>query len=166
MLAQAVLYRKKNDALFLEVFEDRVVDHLRFILGAHPCQELSFGFGYSQFVEGVLDGIRDILPGTFRSFGRFYIVKDIVQVQPRNIRTPGRHRTAEEMFQRLQTEIQHPLRLTLHAGNILDHFPAQALFGLKKVVFFVMKTVLILTNVFQNLRVFAHGFTNNVKVGR
>jgi len=82
-------------------------------------------------------------------------------VQPGDIRTPGGHGTAEKMFQGLQSEIQHPLRLTFHAGNIFDYFPAQALFGLEEVIFLVVKTVFILTDVFQYLCVFAHGFTNN-----
>ena len=65
MLAQAILDGQEDDTLLLEVLQDGVIDHLGFILRAHAGQELPLGFGDAQFIEGVLDGIRDIVPGTF-----------------------------------------------------------------------------------------------------
>jgi hypothetical protein len=54
------------------------------------------------------------------------------------------------MPERLQAEIEHPLRFALHARNILDDLAIQTLFGFECVVIItVMKTVFVFANIFK-----------------
>ena len=54
---------------------------------------------------------------------------DVVEVNARQVGTPGRHRLAVEQAQPLQAQVQHPLRLVLQRGDVADHVLVQAALG-------------------------------------
>ena len=61
------------------------------------------------------------------------------------------------MLQRLQAEIQHPLRLAFHARDILDNFAAQTLLGFEHIIIVtVMKTIFVIADFFKNFCIFTH----------
>jgi hypothetical protein len=48
-------------------------------------------------------------------------VVDVVEVDlGQHRRAPGRHRAGEEVVERLEAEVAHPLRLVLVLGDLLD----------------------------------------------
>ena len=71
----------EDDALFLQVFTQAVVDNLGLILGPDARQKLAFGFGNAQLVERVLDLGRNVVPGLSLAVGRLHVVVNVVEVE-------------------------------------------------------------------------------------
>ena len=105
---------EEDHALLLEVLADRVVDDFRFVLRRHTRdQSLLLGFGDTQSVVGVLDVLREFVPGCGLLFTRAHEVLDVVEVDALEVGTPVRHRLLVERPQRLESDVEHPLRFTL-----------------------------------------------------
>src|SRR5947209_19354095 len=70
---------------------------------------------------------------------------DVVEVDVGEQRAaPGGHRAREEVIERLQSEIAHPLRLVLELGDLLDDLAVQALRRLVEVVLGVVEAEALL----------------------
>jgi len=143
MLLQALVDREEDDALLFQILPDAVVDHLRLVLGAQASQELALRFRHAQPVKGLLDILRDIIPGALFALGGLDIVIDLIVVYAGEIRTPGRNRLGLVNLQRLKTVLQHPLRLAFDAGNLPDNVGAEALAALERVLLRIAEPVLL-----------------------
>ena len=106
-----------------------MVNHFGFILRAYAGQEFLFCFRDAQFVKGIFDRFRNIIPVLFRLFRRADIIHQVVQVKIGNIRSPIGHRALLKMFKALEPVIQHPFRFALHRGNLADNFLIQPFLG-------------------------------------
>ncbi len=80
VLTQAVIHGEKDHALLLELFLHGVVDDLRVILRRNTGEELALGLGDAEAVEGVLDGLRHVVPGLALLFNRLEVVVDVVEI--------------------------------------------------------------------------------------
>ena len=127
----------------LQVAADGVVDHLGLVLGRDPAQELALGLGDPQAVEGPLDPLRDVVPGPALLLGRAHVVIDVVEVEPREVRPPGGHGPLQEVLQRLEPELQHPLRLPLAPGDVGHHLTGEPLLGPEDELVAVVEAVLV-----------------------
>src|SRR5699024_7687873 len=61
--------------------------------------------------------------------GRPHEVLDVVEVDAGEVRAPRRHGLAFEEAQRLETALEHPLRLLLEGGDVPDDVLAEAALG-------------------------------------
>ena len=112
VLTQRGVHVHEDHALLLEVLVDLVVDDLGLVLGADAGQELALGLGDPEPVERVLDVLRDVVPGALGALGGADEVVDVVVVDlGQHRRAPRRLRLREEVVERLQPEVAHPLRL-------------------------------------------------------
>ncbi len=126
----------------LEVLVDLVVDDLGLVLGADAGEELALGLGDPQAVERVLDVLGHVVPGALGALGGAHEVVDVVVVDlGEHRRAPGRLRPREEVLERLQAEVAHPLRLGLELGDLLDDLAVDALRRLVQVVLGVVEAV-------------------------
>ena len=132
----------KIDALLLELLVDLVVDDLGLVLRADAGEELALGLGDAEAVEGLLDVLGDVVPGALGALGGAHEVVDVVEVDlGEHRRAPRRHRAREEVVERLEAELAHPLRLALELGDLLDELARQALRRLVQVVLGVVEAV-------------------------
>jgi hypothetical protein len=96
-----------------------VVDHLGLVLGSHAGdQPHLLGLGDAQAVIGALDVFGQVLPGVGLLLGRAHEVLDAVEVDTAEVGAPGRHGLALVELERLEPQVQHPLRLALQCGNV------------------------------------------------
>ena len=131
-----------------------MVDNLGLILGPDARQELAFGFGDAQLVEGVLDLGRDVVPGLSLAVGRLHVVVNVVEVELRQIAAPYRRGLRPEDLERLQADVPHPERLVLHFRDLADDLSRQSLAALERVVLFrVVKPVLVVVLDSRNLEI-------------
>ena len=79
---------RKMTPELVEVLAQRVVDDLRFVLGADAGQELALRLRDAQLLEGVLDVFRNLVPGLALLLGRPDVVEDVVEVDPAESRAP------------------------------------------------------------------------------
>ena len=142
VLAQRGVHVHEDDALGLELLVDLVVDDLGLVLRADAGEELALGLGDAEAVEGLLDVLGDVVPRALGALGGAHEVVDVVEVDlGEHRRAPGRHRAREEVVERLQAEVAHPLRLVLELGDLLDELARQALGRLEQVVLGVVEAV-------------------------
>ncbi len=135
VLAQARVHVHEHDALLLEVLADLVVDDLGLVLGADAGEELALRLGDAELVEGVLDVLGDVVPGLRGLLGGADEVVDVVVVDVgQHRRAPGGLRLGEEVLERLQAELEHPLGLVLELGDLLHERLREALGGLEGVL--------------------------------
>ena len=113
MLAQPGVAVTEEHALLLEILADAVVDDLRVVLRADAGQELALRLRDAEPVEGLLDGVGDVIPRTAHLLDGLDVVVDVLEVETREIRAPRRHRPLAEVVERLEAELQHPLGLVL-----------------------------------------------------
>src|SRR5215208_1782477 len=158
MLAQARVHVQEDDALFLELFLQRVVDDLGLVLRANAGERLSLSLRDAQLLERVLDVVGHIVPGAALILHRLDVVVDVVVVHLREVAAPGGGRLLEERLQRLQPELQHPLRLVLVLGDHGDDLRVYTLpRGPEEVLLRVAEAVLVLVEPeFVNGLVFRH----------
>ena len=103
VLAQRGVGVQEDDAQFLQILTDGVVDDLRLVLGGDTGdQSLLLGFGDAQPVVGVLDVRGQIVPGRGLLLAGAHEVLDVVEVDALEVGAPVRHRLAPEDAQRLQ----------------------------------------------------------------
>jgi hypothetical protein len=142
VLAQRRVHVHEQDALRLELLVDLVVDGLRLVLRAHAGQELALGLGDPETVEGLLDVLGDVVPRALGALGGAHEVVDVVEVDLGQYRrAPRRHRARQEVVERLQAEVAHPLGLVLELGDLGDELASEALGGLEQVVLGVMEAI-------------------------
>ena len=115
-----------NDALFLQLLLDIMVNHFGIILSPYTGQRFFLRFRNAQTVEGIADILRQILPFGLHVRLRTDISIDIPHVQLGNIRCPRRNIQFLINFQCLQTFLQHPLRFFLLRRNFTDNLLCQA----------------------------------------
>ena len=130
VLAQRGVHVGEDHALGLELLVDLVVDDLGLVLGADAGEELALGLGDAEAVEGVLDVLGDLGPVAAVAVRGADEVVDVVPVDLVEVAAPLRGRAGEEVVERLEAEVAHPLRLLLVLGDRLDDLAAQALRGL------------------------------------
>ena len=124
------------------VLVDLVVDDLGLVLRADAGEELALGLGDAEAVERLLDVLGDVVPGALGALGGADEVVDVVEVDlGEHRRAPRRHRAREEVVERLQAELAHPLRLVLELGDLLDELAGEALRRLVEVVLGVVEAV-------------------------
>jgi hypothetical protein len=88
-----------------------------------------------ELVEGVLDVLGDVVPRLRGLLGGAHEVVDVVVVDVgQHRRAPGGLRLGQEVLERLQAELEHPLGLVLELGDLLDERLRQALRGLERVL--------------------------------
>ena len=134
------------------MFLNRVIDHLGFILRAESRQKFTLRFRHAEFIEGALDIVGNIFPGFLAFLHRLDVVENILQIQRRKIGSPSWHGPLEKMIERLQAEVEHPLRLAFHARDIFHNLTAQTSFRFKRVVIIaVVEAIFIFADPFQDL---------------
>jgi hypothetical protein len=127
ILLEAVLDRLEDHPLLLPLLPERVVDHLRFVLGAHARQDLTLRLRDPELLERLLDLIRHIVPGVLHAVLGTDIEVDLVEIELIEITAPIRHRLRFEDLQSFQPELQHPLRLLLMGRDLTHDLLVQAL---------------------------------------
>ena len=121
---------------------DLVVDDLGLVLGADAGQELALGLGDAEPIERLLDVLGHVVPRALGALGGADEVVDVVEVDlGQHRRAPGRHRAGEEVLERLQAEVAHPLRLGLELRDLGHELARQALRRLVQVVLGVVEAV-------------------------
>ena len=119
LLAQRGVGVQEDHALLLQVLADLVVHDLGFVLRGDPGHQAGLlGLGDAQLVVGVLDVGGQVVPGGGLLLRGAHEVLDVVEVDPRQVGAPARHRLALEQVERLEPELQHPLRLVLERGDV------------------------------------------------
>ena len=117
---------EEDDALLLELLVDLVVDHLGLVLRRDTGHQTGLlGLRDAQLVVGVLDVGRQVVPAGRLLLGRADEVLDVVEVDPVELGTPGRHRLALEELVALQPQVEHPLRLALQRRDVGDDLGGQ-----------------------------------------
>src|SRR4029453_16876596 len=134
LLAQAGIHVQEEHALVLEILLELVVDDLAFVLRADAGQVLLLGLRDSELVPGVLDVRRQVLPRLGLLFGRPDVVEDVVEVDARDVSAPAREGTRQEVLERLEPELAHPVGLVLVLGDRSDELRREAPAGLEEVV--------------------------------
>ena len=134
----------EDDAYLRELLPHAVVDDFRVVLRADAGQELALRFRDSEPFEGLLDLVRDVVPGLLFALGWLAVVDDLVQVDLKEIAAPGRHRAGKEVLVGAKPEVEHPLRLVLDPADLLDRLASQAAFGLLEVLDVVVEAKLVL----------------------
>src|SRR3954454_2015233 len=142
VLAQRGVHVREDHALGLELLVDLVVDDLGLVLRADAGEEVALGLGDAEPIEGLLDVLGHVVPRALGALGGAHEVVDLVEVDlGERRRAPGRHRAGEEVLERLEAEVAHPLRLALELGDLLDELARQALRRLVEVVLRVAEAV-------------------------
>ncbi len=86
MLAQGRVGVQEQHALGLEVLAHLVVHDFRLVLrGDTGDQALLLGFGDAELVVGVLDVLRQVLPGVGLLLGGSHEVVDVLEVDARQV---------------------------------------------------------------------------------
>ena len=88
VLPQTFLNTQENYALFFQVLLDAVINHFGFVLCSNACQEFSLRFRDAQFIKGILNRFRNIIPGLTLIRCRFYIIINIIQIQVGKVGSP------------------------------------------------------------------------------
>ena len=127
VLAQPRVHVEEDHALALEILLELVVDDLRLVLRAHAGEVLLLGLRDPEPVPRVEDLGREVLPLVHLLLGRLQVVVDVVEVDPREIGAPARHRPGEEVVEALVAELPHPVRLGLVVGDDVEQLVRQAL---------------------------------------
>ena len=121
---------EEEDALLLEVLADLVVDDLGLVLRGDAGDEaLLLRLGDAELVVGVLDVLGQVVPRGRLLLGGADEVLDVVEVDARQVRAPGRHRLALEELEALQPQVEHPLRLVLLRGDVAHDVLVEAALG-------------------------------------
>ena len=117
----------EDDALGLQILADRVVDDLGLVLGGDPGHEaLLLCLRDAEPVVGVLDVGGEVFPAGSLLLGRADEVLDVLEVDPGQVRAPGRHRLAAEQVEAAQPQFEHPLGLVLQRRDVPDDLLGQA----------------------------------------
>ena len=122
-----------------------MVHDLGVVLSTDAGQELALRLRDAQALEGLLDLVRDVVPGLLLALRRLAVVDDLGEVDLHEIAAPRGHRSREEVVVGAQTEVEHPLRLVLELADCQNRFAGQAGFGFLEVIDVVVETVLVLT---------------------
>src|SRR5581483_7162420 len=69
---------------------------------------------------------RQVLPRVGLLLGRLDVVEDVVEVDPRQVAAPRRHRAGEEVVERAVPELAHPVRLALVRRDRVDELVREA----------------------------------------
>ncbi len=142
MLTQRGVHVGEDHALGLEVLVHLVVDDLGLVLGTDPGQELALRLGDPEPVEGLLDVLGHVIPGTLGALGRAHEIVNVVVVDlGHHRRAPGRLGTGQEVVERLEAERPHPFRLGLELGDLLHDLAVEALRRLVQIVLGVVEAV-------------------------
>ena len=119
----------EDDALALELFVDLVVDHLGLVLRGDARDEaLALSLGDAELLVGVLDVVGQVFPGLGLLLGRAHEVLDVVEVDLREIGTPGGHRLRSKSLSALAA-LEHPFGLALQPRDVGDHLWGDAASG-------------------------------------
>src|SRR5215203_570076 len=158
VLAQSRVHVQEDDALLFELLLQGVVDDLGLVLRPDTCQALPLGLRDAELLECVLYVVGHIIPGAALVLHGPYVVVDVVVVHPGEVAAPGRGRLLQERLQRLEPELQHPLRLVLVLGDHGDDLRVYALpRGPEEVLLRIAETVLVLVEAeLLNSLVFRH----------
>ena len=144
MLAQAGVHVEEEDALVLELLLQLVVDDLGLVLRADTGEVVLLGLGDAEPVPGVLDVRRQVFPALRLLLGRADVIEDAVEVDLADVPAPFRERAREEVVERLEAELPHPVRLVLVLGDGGDELVREPSARLEEVVLGVVEPVLVL----------------------
>ncbi len=137
--------------MFFEVLQDAVIHHFRFVLRTDAREKLLLRLRDAQLIEGLLDRIRNIIPGLPFLLRRFDVVINVIQVKTADIAAPSWHRAFHEMLERLQTVLEHPLRFAFYCRYLLHNFSIQTFAGFKDRDIGIAKPILILVDILEIL---------------
>src|SRR3954452_2776230 len=169
VLAQRGVHVREDHALGLELLVDLVVDDLGLVLRADAGEEVALRLGDPEPVEGLLDVLGHVVPRALRALGGADEVVDLVEVDlGERRRAPRRHRAGEEVVERLEAEVAHPLRLALELGDLLDELARQALRRLVEVVLRVVEAIalgVVGVDVLERLVLREHGVRLDLRGG-
>ena len=151
VVAQRGVSIDEDDTLAFQVLTDLVVDNLRLVLGGHTGNEaLLLSLWNAQLIVGGLDVIREVFPGLGLLLSGLHVVLNLVEVDARQIRTPGGNGLLIKDVECLQALVKHPFRLALLGGNIAYYIFIQAAASRSTSRVRVVPAVLICTNGINN----------------
>ncbi len=117
----------EDDALRLELLVDRVVHDLGLVLGGHTGDEtLALGLGDAETLVRVTDIFGQVFPALGLLFRRPYEVLDVVEVDARQVGTPGGHGLLAEHPEAAQAVLQHRLGFALEPRDVADDLFGEA----------------------------------------
>ena len=119
-----------------------VIDQLRVVLGAYAGQRLPLCLGDAQPFEGILDIVRDLVPGPFHICLVADVGGDVVHVQSVNGGAPVGNVLPVIYFKSLQPQVQHPFRIVLCLGDLTDDLFREALPHAVEVFFLFISEVI------------------------
>src|SRR5260370_734325 len=100
--------------------------------------------GVPEAVVRLLDVGRQVLPRCRLLVRCLQVIKDVLEVDHREVCTPGGHRLLAEDLERAEAKLRHPLGLLLHPRDLLDDLRVQAPLCLEDVVLGHEEAVLLL----------------------
>ena len=120
VVLEPVLDRVEDHPLGLPLLLERVVDHLGVVLGAHAGQDLPFGLGDAEPLEGLLDAVGHVVPGTLHLLLRLDVEVGLVQrlLKLGEVASPLGHRLRLVDPESLQAALEHPFGLVLARRNL------------------------------------------------
>ena len=119
---------QKNHALFFQFLHGVVINNFRpRIASGNTRQIFPFRFGDAWFFsKGLLNLLRDFLPGGPNLFGNFPVISIVVKIDEIQARTERRERHFHEFPIWPKPECKHPFGFVLIRGNGADHVFVQA----------------------------------------
>ena len=160
VLAQPAVHIEEQDALFLQIFTDGVVDRFRFVLCRDPAQPFLLGLRDAQPVKRVLDVVRHIIPVAFCGVRGTEEVRDIVKINVVEFATvaPVRHFPFHEVMVGFNSNFGHPLWFVFQFGDVSYDLFAQPFVKANGGILWIVKTKPVLAD---HLSCFvAHAFTS------
>ena len=125
----------EDDALLGDGGFDVRVSGLAVVLRFDTGEEFTFLLRDAETIEGLLHILRHVVPGTLRLLTVAQIVAELVEVDVFEVlRGPMRgHGLVLEDFERLVTELAHPIRVVLHIADVIDGLRRDAEAGVELV---------------------------------
>ena len=126
VLLQRRLHIRVDNALLHERLLNRVIDHLGVVLCTNTCERGFLRLGDAQTVECVLDVLGYLIPVPYHLRIGAHIGHNLIHIERGEIGSPCGHGCRVVDLERLQTKVQHPLRIILARRNVADDLLGQS----------------------------------------
>ena len=130
-----------DDPLLRDLLFHIVIDQLRIILGTDAGQRFTLRLRDPELLEGIADGLRNILPVCSHLRVRPYICHDIFHIESFNIRTPVDHRRSVIDLKGSEPEFPHPFRVILFSRDRLDNVRRKAFVDLPGILILISEII-------------------------
>ena len=120
-----------------------MIDRFGLVLRRYTCEIFPFRFRNTEFLKGILDLFRDIVPAAFRFFTDALVIRKILEIDFGKIRSPFGHRHFLKLMIGFHTEFRHPFRFLFDLADGTDNVFIDTLSGVKNTDVLIGEAVLI-----------------------